>query len=532
MPQRHYTFIIIYVLAVFTFVAGLIAVSPTALYKLLAAVLFVLLFLAYRYRSTRTSYFYSGSALLVHHGLLAAMVSYQSVSVDLLTPFIINSAFLYVPVLPKPFYALPGIGTLACYFLLYKHDGDFWLVIVKMIVTLLITVLLAAGIRFLQKLAVERDRFYRTSITDSVTGLYTFTHTIHLGQRLLEEGNRLIAVLIDMDDFKNINDTYGHFTGNKVLIQFAAALVQVMGPDVVVGRLGGDEFIALIRDSGQDEESIRRKMDQLKSASYITDPELVPIHISFSYGFAKQDLPVQPNVESLISLADKNMYSNKFSQKTSRTTSEIDADIPKQFLDLLHVLSQKDMYTFVHSLYVAKYGAVLAETTGMNAEEVDQVRLAGWLHDIGKLAIPNEILRKPGALNRQECQTIKNHVLHGLNLLRSFAVHDRIITAIAEHHERYDGKGYPAGRGREEISLAGRILAIVDAYSAMTIKRVYRRNQLSPMAALQKIENEKGRQFDPILVERFAGILMSERAEPLCGGSAQFSRKGLQEREE
>ncbi|WP_346355347.1 diguanylate cyclase [Azotosporobacter soli] len=365
----------------------------------------------------------------------------------------------------------------------------------------------------LRNLALERNRFYRASITDPLTGLHTFTHTIMLGQELLAQGNDSMLVLVNLDNFKNVNATYGHFIGNRILVQFAQRLRELWGAKAIIGRLGGDEFIAILPDLGKQRAAVTQQIEELKGQRYTADPDISPVQVEFSYGLAQADPERQGNVEELVDFADKEMYAYKLSRKTKQTTCQFNAEMPEDYRDILTVLSQKDMYTFLHSLYVAQYGVLLARKIGLDEEMVENIRLAGWLHDIGKIAVPNEILRKPGKLSQVEYQSIQKHVNYGLNLLHTFSMPTAVYNAIGQHHERYDGKGYPNQLKGDDISLSGRILAIVDAYSAMTIKRVYRRYQFSTDDALAELMRGSETQFDAALVNQFAQVLRDESRE-------------------
>jgi len=493
----------IYGLLVIVFTLAFFAVSPTITFKVLSGVFPLLVMIAYKYRTTSFSYAVVACLLGVHHLLLIAMQRYQTVSVDVLTPYIINSGFIYAPLLPNPFYALGPLATLSIHFTLYKAEGDWWIVATKIIGTILCGLIAGAVIQFLHGLTLERDRFYKSSITDPLTGVYTFTYMIEWGQKLIDEGHKLTAVLIDLDNYKNINDTYGHFIGNNVLIQFAEVLRSVW-PEALIGRLGGDEFVVLLTTENESSQ-VAAVLEEMKNRSYVTDPDLIPISVAFSYGIAEQTSD-EATIEQLLTTSDKNMFYNKIAQKSKQISCEVE-DIPEPFVDLLNVLSQKDMYTFIHSLYVAKFSKQLGELLGWNSLAVTNIALAGWLHDIGKIAIPNEILRKPAQLSNQEYRSIQKHVEYGLHLLQSFDIKNDVITAIAEHHERYDGTGYPFGKAREEISIEGRILAIADAYSAMTIKRVYQSRHLSTAEAVCELKKGKGYQFDPVLVEQFVSMI-------------------------
>jgi diguanylate cyclase (GGDEF)-like protein/putative nucleotidyltransferase with HDIG domain len=491
-----------------TYLIGLALVSPNNSYKMLSGLMYIFLLLAFHYNSKNISYLFATSALLIQHIVLLGIEKYHLIGAGALTPFIIHSVFLYVPVLPNPFYSLVGIITLTYHYWLYPTFNP-GLTIMKNINTIILCLLAATVLRFWRNLLAERNRFYQASITDSLIGIYTFTHIIKIGQDLLNKGTKLIAIIIDLDDFKKINDTYGHFAGNRVLIQFTKILSNFAGPNAIISRLGGDEFCILLESSKADFESVVRRLDQL-TCSVMADKELGPIIIGFSYGIAAAtDSDKQINIENLLDLADKNMYQNKLLNKSNYKSFEIDFAIPAPTLELLNILSQKDMYTFVHSINVARLSAKLAEKAGMDSKTVNEIRLAGILHDVGKIVITNEILKKPGKLNSNEYTSIKKHVTRGLNLLQEFNLSNKILRAIAEHHERIDGTGYPYGLTGDKISLLGRILAITDAYSAMTIKRVYR-CKLSPANALKELVAGKGSQFDPVLVEEFSKILTSE----------------------
>ncbi len=491
-----------------TYLTGLALVSPNNSYKMLSGLMYIFLLLAFRYNAKKISYIFATSALLIQHSVLLGIENYHMTGAGALTPFIIQSVFLYVPVMPNPFYSLIGIVTLTYHYWLYP-TFNHGLTMMKAINTIILCLLAATVLKFWRNLLAERNRFYQASITDSLIGIYTFTHVIKIGQDLLDKGNKLIAIIIDLDDFKKINDTYGHFAGNRVLIQFTKILSDFAGPNAIISRLGGDEFCILLESSKEDFKSVVQRLDQL-TCSVIADMELGPILIGFSYGIAAiTDIDKQINIENLLDLADKNMYQNKLLNKSNYKSFEIDFEIPAPTLELLNILSQKDMYTFVHSINVARLSAKLAEKVGMDNQTINEIRLAGILHDVGKIVITNEILKKPGKLNNAEYTSIKKHVTRGLNLLQEFNLTARILQAIAEHHERIDGNGYPYGLSGDRISLLGRILAITDAYSAMTIKRVYR-CKLSPDNAMKELMAGKGSQFDPVLVEEFSKILTSE----------------------
>ncbi len=497
----------IYIVVVLAFATGLFSVVPGVIYQAGVFAMLLLLLFALKSRDKNRAFFIAGGALILHHWLVNAVVSYKTVDADTLTAFIINGVFIYAPVLPNAFAAIPMATTLVYHYFSY-NDGIFSMQIAgKSFTTFFIATVISTGVWLFQSLAKERDKLYRASITDSLTGLYTYTHAVSLGQKLISEGNKVIVVLFDLDDFKAANDTFGHIAGNKILVEFAGYLRGVLREADIVARLGGDEFVAIIKE--EDGRSAKHNfIDKLKDKKYVVDSDLANITIAFSYGIAAQSTTALNTIQDLVNLADQHMYCNKASRGIGVNIGSIENAVPVRFRDIINVLAQKDIYTYIHSLHVARYGAILAANIGMDEEAVKDIFLAGWLHDLGKIAIPNEILRKPDKLENAEYQLIKLHVSFGMNLLSDFKINGNIIKAIANHHERCDGRGYPHGYQYHEIPIEGRILGIADAFSAMTVKRVYCK-RLSEIEALQELTREKGMQFDPELVDTFAAIIES-----------------------
>ena len=501
----------IYIVTIIVFSVGLLVVSPTATYKIISMLLLLLLLFSYRLKAKMCTGTYEIMAvvLILHHILLFALEAYQSVDAGEITPFIVFSGVFYAPILSDVFTPILAVLTLIYHFWIYNDGNSFAVAGIKTFNAILTAVLATVGVHLFRVLSVEHERFYKASITDRLTELYNFTHTMKLGQEFVDKGTNFIVVLIDIDDFKDINDTYGHFVGNKVLVQISTILKKLVGDDGIVGRLGGDEFVIIIQQETEQGQHIIELLEQLQCQNYITDPELVPVNIGFSYGIAFQEKKAFGSIQDVMKSADKEMYNNKISKKSGVKSYDFEGVSPVEFHDLLNTLSQKDMYTLIHSLYVARYGAMLAESFGLQADQVKEIWIAGWLHDIGKIVIPNEILRKPASLDDDEYSLMKKHVIYGFDLLKSFQLKDNVLRMVAEHHEKYDGTGYPYQCAGEQISIGGRILAIVDSYSAMTIKRVYRLHQLSKEEALEELILQKGKQFDPHLVEKFVDLMTS-----------------------
>jgi len=364
------------------------------------------------------------------------------------------------------------------------------------------------------KIIIERNKYKKMSITDSLTGVATFAHTIETAKKMIQTGG--ISILItDMDRFKQINDTFGHVAGNKVLIKISEFLKsETEGLERIIGRLGGDEFIIVVRNDGKNERVKNLAMHlskAIREKKFVIDEELDPISLSFSVGQADA-LPSsdETDIEKLLNKADIAMYYNKCkNHRLDIFSNNKKPLLPKEGFELLNVLAEKDMYTYVHSRYTAQYAAALAKEVGLPENQVELIYAAGWLHDIGKILIPSDIIRKTSTLTSEEYELIKGHVRYGLNIISVLSLPVEVLNCIAYHHENWDGSGYPHRLSGESIPLEARILQLADSYSAMIVRRVYRKT-LSPEDALNEINSGIGKQFDPNLVKIFVNLIQNK----------------------
>ena len=356
-------------------------------------------------------------------------------------------------------------------------------------------------------------RAMRLALTDPLTGLGNHRHFHERLQRELTQAERdcatLSLCLVDIDDFKRINDRYGHPVGDRVLGQIAARLRQ--GGESF--RLGGDEFAVLLPGLGErDAVAVARSIVDRVGAA-----ELEQVgEVTVSAGVAT--FPVQGvGRDELIRLADSALYWAKEDGKNrvrtyETTTLELTqlqqlAEGPdraaryRAAASLAKAVDARDVYTGSHSERVGDLAARIARRLGIEESQVGLMRLAASLHDLGKLAIPEEILRKPGTLNESERLVLQRHPQIGYRMLESLGV-EPIAEWVLHHHERWDGAGYPDRLRGDEIPLGARIIFVADAYDAMTSERVYRK-PISERDAMAELERCAGSQFDPIVVGAF-----------------------------
>jgi len=360
----------------------------------------------------------------------------------------------------------------------------------------------------------ELDRLVRT---DALTGLVNHRELLNALTRELAVAARvdrpLAVVMADIDSFKLLNDTSGHPSGDEALRQVAGVLRRLTEGRGIAGRYGGDEFIVLLpgADKQAGIEFAHRLAAAIGEMSFRTGwGTSVPIRLSAGVASFPEDGPTK---DRLLTLVDAAMYEAKrlgvsdASALRMVPTSNDGTQTAFGMLDaLIQSLQYRDDYTKTHSDHVASLAAALAQRCNLSDEAVRAVRIAGALHDIGKLIVPDEILKKPGALTGDEQGIMKRHPLISEMLISESPFHEDVVHAVGCHHERYDGTGYPRGLAGERIPILGRIMAVADAYSAMSLDRPYRKG-LPPDRILAELRAGAGTQFDPHLVNEFIEML-------------------------
>lgn len=361
---------------------------------------------------------------------------------------------------------------------------------------------------------------------DSVTGLLNH-RAIH--QRISREigvadaaNEELSVMMMDLNNFKLFNDTYGHVVGDQVLKAVAERLQTVCEDIGMAARYGGDEFAVVLPKYGPDMAEmvavkLRRSLDDL-SFVRAGDDRKIPITLSIGIASFPQD---GRNRHELFTVADKNLYSAKSSEsgigRTSegqRINRELRAQSSFETLDILvDSIDNKDRYTRKHSEDVTEYSLWIAEELGMSEDTMRTIRMAGLLHDVGKIGVPDEVLRKPGRLTAEEYEMMKRHPRLGELIVGAIPGMEGIVDGVRSHHERWDGQGYPDQLEGDDIPLLGRILAVADAFSAMTTDRPYRKG-MDWEIALEQIRSGMGTQFDPTMATAFLKAVDKRRVEP------------------
>ncbi len=359
------------------------------------------------------------------------------------------------------------------------------------------------------------------------------------------------VAIIDLDNFKTINDVFGHATGDEALKKLAACMREEKRAPDILARYGGDEFVILMpetkaNDAAQLLERIRAKVQQIKVAENVS--------MTISCGIARS-LPNQDNSSrEVVRRADLALYEAKSAgrncvkvwdksmskalnagdielkkiKQLKRRIAGMSQQAEKTFIEsiwgLVQALEAKDPYAKKHSENVVQYAVAIAERMNIGPKQLEVIRRAAMIHDIGRIGIPDAVLFKPSKLTPHERNIIEQHPLIAVRILDRMSFLEQEITIVRAHHEKWNGQGYPDGIANTSIPLGARIMAVADAFDALTSNRSYHKSR-TPADAIRILVDSSGYDFDPEIVEVMVSWV--EQVSSQLGGVDQLTPEDL-----
>ena len=369
-----------------------------------------------------------------------------------------------------------------------------------------------------QELEQARSEAELHARTDDLTGAFNRRHFSQVAAKALAENPGACGLLLlDADHFKQVNDAYGHVVGDAVLVEFSRRLQGALDPADCLARWGGEEFAVLLSGVSSDADLLRRaeRLREGLAATPVT-AEGVSLWLTVSIGAVRDGL--HDGLDSLVEAADSCLYAAKGRRNCVSLEPLADEPAPASEPEVVTVAralafaaSIREAIPEAHAQEVAALAALTAEHLGLPVATVLRCRLGGWLHDVGKIAMPAAILDKPGPLDDREWEVMRTHPAIGEAVVRRVSALSDAAAAVRHHHERYDGRGYPDGLAGTAIPIEARIVAAADAYAAMTADRVYSAAR-TPALAAEELLRSAGTHLDPAVVEALlAGLGLGGR---------------------
>jgi diguanylate cyclase (GGDEF)-like protein len=327
------------------------------------------------------------------------------------------------------------------------------------------------------------------SYHDQLTGLYNRHYFEHSLQRLNTSRNLpLSLIMADVNGLKISNDTFGHAFGDMLLREAAALVSRHCRADDIIARTGGDEFVFILpRTTADDAAKVIKRI--IEAAAKV---QVGSIQLSLSLGQATR-VAMDEGIQETLKNAEDQMYRQKLTD-----SPQLRRMIIQSIINRLNANPAEA----THSSRVSAMCEAMGRELSMSATEIEDLRKLGLLHDLGKIALPEELINKPASLSDNEWNEIRRHSEISYRILSSLQEYADISESALAHHERWDGKGYPRGLRGDEIPLPGRIIALADAFEAMTSVRPWR-PAMSIESATSEIRGMAGKQFDPSLIELF-----------------------------
>ncbi len=385
---------------------------------------------------------------------------------------------------------------------------------------------------------ILKKKLEELSITDSLTGFYNRRYMQDQLERLFSECNRygqsLTCLMLDLDNFKHVNDTYGHPFGDFVLKKTAEVIKECIRKTDIAIRYGGEEFAILLPHTDFEHSAVlaQRILNQVRKTSYIQGN--IKHTMTLSMGAASLDIAVKTPQE-FISRADQALYVAKKtgkdkvvgwseeknrqltallqkenSERFQKSNDTLSKDIKKTFIDSIYALIQsfeaKDNYTKDHSHKVSRLSESLAQYLALSRIEVETICISAMLHDLGKIGINESIFFRRGLLSNEERDILKRQSIIGYNILNGIRLFKDEAIIIRHCHEHFDGGGYPDNLKSSEIPFGSRIITICEVFDIITSGRHYR-PALDYSQAFLELQTHAGTQFDPELIDPFIDMV-------------------------
>lgn len=330
---------------------------------------------------------------------------------------------------------------------------------------------------------------------DHLTGLYNRRFFEEELNRLDTKKNLPLTIIMgDINGLKIINDSFGHAVGDNYLKKISEIIRKACRADDIIARLGGDEFVVILPNA--DTSEAIKIIEHIKDI--ISETNVGAIELSVSFGFAAKESEKQSVLETVVN-AENHMYTHKIYERASMRSKTIDI--------IMNTLFEKSNRESQHSNRVSALCEAIASNMDFDKDDVNQIRIAGLVHDIGKIGIKENILNKAGRLDNDEWEEMKKHPEAGWRILITTIEFSEISKFVLRHHERWNGSGYPNGLKGEEIPIEARIIAVADAYDAMTSERTYK-NAYSKDEAINELTRCSGTHFDPKIVDVFVNQVL------------------------
>ena len=345
--------------------------------------------------------------------------------------------------------------------------------------------------------------------------------------------------MLDIDYFKSINDVYGHQYGDMILKEFAKYLKNFARAIDIVTRYGGEEFVTVLPDTNKDGAIVfgERLLDAIGKHTFDSEGNKIRLKASIGIASFPEDGSETGTASGLISSADKALLNAKekggnklctfkdtgkdiknivekggkgnvdeLRKKLSKMSDRVNRTLLESIYAFAKTMQAKDYYTGEHAENMVSIVTKISEKLNLSSAEIENLKHAAILHDLGKVGVPDDILHKNGKLTKEEYEIIKKHPQTGAEIIRPIHFLNKLIPIILYHHERFDGLGYSAGLKGKEIPLGARIVAIADVYQALVSDRSYRK-AYDKKEALEIIREGSGTQFDPEIVNVFMQII-------------------------